>query len=70
MIDPIRLLLIIPLERWGTRLQKRQHRWANVVLVTGPTQITLRNNSIKVVNVTSADEMFEKCLSELKKMDY
>ena len=71
MIDPVRFIGNHSSGKMGHEIAKEAASLgANVVLVTGPTQINLRNNSIKVVNVTSADEMFEKCLSELKKMDY
>jgi len=71
MIDPVRFISNHSSGKMGHEIAKEAASLgANVVLVTGPTQINLRNNSIKVVNVTSADEMFEKCFSELKKMDY
>ena len=71
MIDPVRFISNHSSGKMGHEIAKEAASLgANVVLVTGPTQINLRNNSIKVVNVTSADEMFEKCLSELKKIDY
>ena len=71
MIDPVRFISNHSSGKMGHEIAKEAASLgANVVLVTGPTQIKLRNNSVKVVNVTSADEMFEKCLSELKKMDY
>ena len=71
MIDPVRFISNHSSGKMGHEIAKEAASLgANVVLVTGPTQINLRNNSVKVVNVTSADEMFEKCLSELKKMDY
>ena len=71
MIDPVRFISNHSSGKMGHEIAKEAASLgANVVLVTGPTQINLRNNSIKVVNVTSADEMFEKCLYELKKMDY
>ena len=71
MIDPVRFIGNHSSGKMGHEIAKEAASLgANVVLVTGPTQINLRNNSIKVVNVTSADEMFEKCLSELNKMDY
>ena len=71
MIDPVRFISNHSSGKMGHEIAKEAASLgANVVLVTGPTQINLRNKSIKVVNVTSADEMFEKCLSELKKIDY
>ena len=71
MIDPVRFISNHSSGKMGHEIAKEAASLgANVVLVTGPTQINLRNNSIKVVNVTSADEMFKECLSELKKMDY
>ena len=70
-IDPVRFISNHSSGKMGHEIAKEAAALgANVVLVTGPTQISLRNNSVKVVNVTSADEMYEKCLSELKKMDY
>ena len=70
-IDPVRFISNHSSGKMGHEIAKEAAALgANVVLVTGPTQISLRNNSIKVVNVTSADEMYQKCLSELKKMDY
>lgn len=70
-IDPVRFISNHSSGKMGHEIAKEAASLgANVVLVTGPTQINLRNNSIKVVNVTSADEMYQKCLSELKKMDY
>ena len=33
---------------------------ADVVLITGPTSLSISNKSIKVINVMTADEMFEK----------
>ena len=71
MIDPVRFISNQSSGKMGHEIAKEAASLgANVVLVTGPTQISQNNNSIKVVNVTSADEMFQKCLSELKKMDY
>ena len=70
-IDPVRFISNHSSGKMGHEIAKEAAALgANVVLVTGPTQISLRINSIKVVNVTSADEMYQKCLSELKKMDY
>ena len=70
-IDPVRFISNYSSGKMGHEIAKEAAALgANVVLVTGPTQINLRSNSIKVVNVTSADEMFKKCLSELKNMDY
>ena len=70
-IDPVRFISNHSSGKMGYEIAKEAAALgANVVLISGPTQINLRNNNIKVINVTSADEMFEKCFSELKKMDY
>ncbi|CAM4383527.1 bifunctional phosphopantothenoylcysteine decarboxylase/phosphopantothenate--cysteine ligase CoaBC [Flavobacterium terrigena] len=34
---------------------------AEVVLVSGPTHLQMKNSSVKVIRVTSADEMYEAC---------
>ncbi len=70
-IDPVRFISNHSSGKMGYEIAKEAAAMgANVILISGPTQINLTNNNIKVINVTSADEMFEKCFSELKKMDY
>ena len=70
-IDPVRFISNHSFGKMGYEIAKEAAAMgANVILISGPTQINLTNNNIKVINVTSADEMFEKCFSELKKMDY
>ena len=43
---------------------------ADVVLISGPVNINLSNKNIKLINVTSAHEMFEAVLKEQSNADY
>jgi len=42
---------------------------ANVVLVSGPTKLILTNNSIKRIDVTSAEDMHKACMKEYANAD-
>ena len=42
---------------------------ASVVLVTGPTHLSVQNNAVKVVRVVSADEMFDACHQYFPEID-
>lgn len=42
---------------------------ADVVLISGPTKISLTNNSIKRVDVTSAEDMHKACIKEYPNAD-
>ncbi len=35
---------------------------ANVTLITGPVQLTLKSNNINRIDVESADQMYQKCM--------
>jgi len=41
---------------------------ADVTLITGPTKLTLANNSVKRIDVISADEMYNVCMKELQRL--
>ena len=42
---------------------------AEVILVSGPTSITVKNNLIQLIKVVSAEEMYDKCLEHYEAMD-
>jgi phosphopantothenoylcysteine decarboxylase/phosphopantothenate--cysteine ligase len=42
---------------------------AEVILVSGPTSIALKNNSIQLIKVLSAAEMYDSCLEYYDSMD-
>ena len=62
-IDPPFVLLeIILLVKWGFELAKRAAELgARVILISGPSAIDTTDNTIDLVSVVTADQMFEKC---------
>ncbi len=42
---------------------------AQVILVSGPTSIAVKNNSIQLIRVVSAQEMYDKCLEHYETVD-
>ncbi len=42
---------------------------AEVILVSGPTSISVKNNSIRLIRVVSAQEMYDNCLEHYDAMD-
>src|ERR1035437_7514575 len=42
---------------------------AEVTLICGPNSLSVKNNSIKRIDVTSSDEMYEQCLKHSKRAD-
>ena len=44
-------------------------RGAEVILVSGPTNLDINNKNVKVINVESADDMFKTCTKEFKNCD-
>jgi phosphopantothenoylcysteine decarboxylase/phosphopantothenate--cysteine ligase len=42
---------------------------AEVILVSGPNSITVKNNLIQLIKVVSAEEMYDKCLEHYEAMD-
>lgn len=64
-IDPVRFIGNHSSGKMGFKVaQAFLNRGANVTLVTGPTNLTLENENLTLVNVKSADEM----LSEVQKV--
>ena len=71
MIDPVRFISNYSSGKMGYELAKEAaNLGADVTLITGPSQINIFNTNIRVVKITSADEMYEKCITELIKSDY
>lgn len=66
-IDPVRFISNYSSGKMGFAIAEELYsRGADVTLVTGPVSIKSRENGIKRIDVTSADEMFEECI----KVDY
>lgn len=42
---------------------------AEVTLISGPSHLSLNNNKINLIKVTSADEMYKSCIENFKKAD-
>ena len=42
---------------------------AEVILVSGPTSLKVNNDSIKLINVVSAKEMYDACIMQYEHMD-
>ena len=60
-IDAVRFIGNFSSGKMGFELAKTASLLgADVVLITGPTSLSISNKSIKVINVMTADEMFEK----------
>ena len=60
-IDAVRFIGNFSSGKMGFELAKTASSLgADVVLITGPTSLSINNKSIKVVNVMTADEMFKK----------
>ena len=60
-IDAVRFIGNFSSGKMGIELAKTASSLgADVVLITGPTSLSVSNKSIKVVNVMTADEMFKK----------
>ena len=69
-IDPVRFLGNYSTGTMGFELAKTAARLgARVVLVTGPSHLTIEHNSIEVVRIQTAQEMFDKVEKHYPKMD-
>ncbi len=61
-IDPVRFVGNYSSGKMGYAVAERlADEGANVILVTGPTSLDLRNESILRINVITAEEMFKSC---------
>ena len=69
-IDPVRFIGNHSSGKMGFALAENFARLgADVTLITGPTEIILSNKFIKRIDVTSANEMFEKTVNAFEKSD-
>ena len=61
-IDPVRFIGNHSSGKMGFDIAKcAADHGANVILVTGPTHLTITDNLIKVIRVQTAEEMYEAC---------
>jgi phosphopantothenoylcysteine decarboxylase/phosphopantothenate--cysteine ligase len=62
-IDPVRFIGNFSSGKMGFALaMEAADRGAEVILITGPTNLTAQHKNIKRINVTTADEMHRQCL--------
>ena len=70
MIDSVRFIGNLSSGKMGFAIAEAASKLgADVFLVTGPTQLKTDDVSIKVFNVTSADEMLDQCLKLFNQID-
>jgi phosphopantothenoylcysteine decarboxylase/phosphopantothenate--cysteine ligase len=70
MIDSVRFIGNFSSGKMGFAVAEAASKLgADVFLVTGPTQLKTEDMSIKVFNVTSADEMLDQCLKLFNQID-
>jgi phosphopantothenoylcysteine decarboxylase/phosphopantothenate--cysteine ligase len=63
-IDPVRYISNYSSGLMGfTIAEELAGRGANVTLIAGPVSLNVQNLAIKRIDITSADEMYEQCLS-------
>jgi phosphopantothenoylcysteine decarboxylase/phosphopantothenate--cysteine ligase len=69
-IDPVRFIGNHSTGKMGYDLAEAAlNLGAEVILVSGPTSISVKNNSIKLIKIVSAQEMYDKCLEFYDTMD-
>jgi phosphopantothenoylcysteine decarboxylase / phosphopantothenate---cysteine ligase len=69
-IDPVRFIANHSSGKMGFALAESfSKKGADVVLVTGPTHEKIFNKNIKIIQVTSADEMYEASIREFESSD-
>ena len=69
-IDPVRFIGNYSSGKMGyTIAEQLAQEGANVVLVSGPVNLSVKNKSIKVIRVESASEMYTECLQHFKTTD-
>jgi len=69
-IDPVRFIGNHSTGKMGFDIAESATKsGANVILVSGPTALKVKNNKIKLVRVTSASQMFEACHQFYKEVD-
>jgi phosphopantothenoylcysteine decarboxylase/phosphopantothenate--cysteine ligase len=69
-IDPVRFIGNHSSGKMGLAITKELYkRGANVTLVMGPAQLDFSANGIKLIRVTTADEMYRACKKEFNNVD-
>lgn len=69
-IDPVRFIGNHSTGKMGFDIAKvAADEGAEVVLVTGPTHLKMSHSSVKVINVTSSEEMYHACHEYFDDMD-
>ncbi len=69
-IDPVRFIGNHSSGKMGYALaETASSLGAQVILVSGPTQLSTKNNAIQKIAVTSAEEMYEACHKHFDKVD-
>ncbi len=69
-IDPVRFIGNHSSGKMGFEIANAAYELgADVILITGPTNIPLPNKSIKIIAVTSAEEMYTACHDYFASMD-
>lgn len=69
-IDPVRFIGNHSSGKMGFDIaNEAASKGAEVILVSGPTHLNVKNTSIQLIRVTSAQEMFEACLEHYKNVD-
>lgn len=70
-IDPVRFIGNFSTGKMGFELAgEAASRGAQVTLITGPTSLTISDPLIHRINVMSASEMYEQCLSVFPESDF
>ncbi|MFN6380239.1 MAG: bifunctional phosphopantothenoylcysteine decarboxylase/phosphopantothenate--cysteine ligase CoaBC [Flavobacteriales bacterium] len=69
-IDPVRFIGNRSSGKMGFEIVKiLAEQGASVVLVTGPTHLSLQHQSVQVIRVESAEEMYESCAEHFESSD-
>jgi len=69
-IDPVRFIGNHSSGKMGFAIaDELAERGAEVTLVCGPVNIETKNNSVKRINITSAQQMFDECTATFTNMD-
>ena len=69
-IDPVRFIGNHSSGKMGYDIaEAAANLGAEVILISGPTNISIKNNSIQLIRIVSAQEMYDKCLEFYDTMD-
>lgn len=69
-IDPVRFIGNLSTGKMGFDIaESASNNGAEVILISGPTHLSCKNSSVKVIKVTSSQEMYEACHTYYKSVD-